>query len=128
MRAPPEAPRDELAVAPGELRRNERADAPLEHEHAGVDRGCRLERASSQPPRTADEYQAPQTTSLTVLGHGSARLTATPHSTITSARTNGTSGSSSRCRRIAVVRSNGRFATTRNGSLGSGRRAASPRT
>ena len=82
-------------------------------------RGPRLEAVRGSLRASDVSYHAPQTTSLTVLGQGSARLTATPHSTITSARTSGTSGSSSRWRRIAVAPPNGRFATTRNGSLGS---------
>jgi hypothetical protein len=63
-----------------------------------------------------------------VLGHGMPRFIATPHSTIRSARTNGVRGSSSSRRRRSVVRSNGRFATTLNGSRGSVIFAASAST
>src|SRR6266511_2086825 len=83
-------------------------------------RGRRLE--------TLVSYHAPQRTPFSVLGHGSTRFCTTPHATTRSARTSGVRGSSSRRRRSAVVRSNGTFATTRNGSRGSGTRVASPTT
>ena len=59
-----------------------------------------------------------------VLGHTAARFSARPHWTMTSAVMSGTTGSSRR-RRIMVPPSNGRLATTLNGSCGSGTRRTS---
>ena len=55
-----------------------------------------------------------------VDGQTAVRFVASPHSTIASSCTSGTRGSPSRRRRIAVPAANGRFATTENGSSGSG--------
>jgi hypothetical protein len=88
--------------------------------------GSKLALGSRRP--TELEYQAPQRTPLRVLGQGSARLTATAHSTMRSARTSRMPGSSSRWRRMSVVRSKGRLATTRKGLEGSSTDAASPWT
>ena len=92
-----------------------------------TDGGGSNERAGRRR-RSEKRYQAPQRTSLRVLGQGSDRFMATLHSTITSARLKGTRGSSRRWRRIAVVRSNGRLATTRKGSVGRAISTASPST
>jgi hypothetical protein len=119
-----EPPRDERAVAPRGVSGDQGTRAALEHKHTGAEPRGWVEGLRRESARQRSRVPRTQTTPLSVLGHGSERLTATPHSTITSARTSGTAGSSRRCRRIAVVRSNGRFATTRKASRGSSTVAA----
>src|SRR5207245_7283756 len=83
-------------------------------------RGTRRTRLSS--------YHAPQEQPSAVDGQTAVRFEASPHSTIASSCVSRTPGSPSRRRRIAVPAPKGRFATTENGSSGSGSSPASPST
>src|SRR5207247_9568251 len=85
--------------------------------------GAKTRRGSRRAMESSN--QAPQYALSWVLGQTAERLAANPHSTITSARSSGTRGSSRR-RRIAVPAPKGRFATTLNGSRGSATRNAAP--
>ena len=73
-------------------------------------------------------YHAPQLQPSRVDGQTAARFAASPHSTIASSCVSGTLGSPRRRRKIAVPAAKGRFATTANGSAGSGTVVASAST
>ena len=114
-RLPPPARRAAPAAAPRAGPRRRRSAAARSRL-----RGTRRTRLSS--------YHAPHVQPSSVEGQTAVRFAASPHSTIASSCVSGTRGSPSRRRRIAVPTAKGRFATTANGSLGSGTSVASPST
>jgi hypothetical protein len=108
--------------------RDERVRTTLEDENARVDLGWRIENGSRKPARHGARVPGSPEDAVARARPRSCPLDGDPHWTIKSARTSGTNGSSRRCRRIAFVPSNGRFASTRNGSRGRRTVAASAST